>query len=207
MKKIALIGGVLFLSASLASAYTLTQRKWFSSGDAVFYYNPANGPTCCLSSSAVTSAILSGVSAWGTVSHGGSTTVSGARADGVNAISWGKLGGTTLGVTTYVTTDTSQSQVCNGVPLYRAVEMDVRFNNAYNWQTSSTCSNGFDLSGVSVHEFGHVIGLGHSNVRSATMYATVAACDFSKSSLDADDRDGYSAIYSCGGGGGGGKPR
>ncbi len=204
MKKIALIGGVLFLSASLSYGYTLTGRKWFSSGDAVFHLNSANGPACCLSSSALNNAILSGISAWGTVSHGGTTSASGARADGVNAISWGKLGGTTLGVTNYVTTDTSQSQVCNGVLLYRFEEVDVRFNNAYSWQTSSGCSGGFDLSGVSVHEFGHVIGLGHSSVQSATMYASVAACDFSKASLESDDRNGYSAIYSCGGGGGGG---
>ncbi|HEX2224471.1 MAG TPA: matrixin family metalloprotease, partial [Thermoanaerobaculia bacterium] len=169
-----------------------------------FFLNNANGPACCLTASQQSSQILSGITPWGIASHGGATTRSGAKRDGQNVISWGKLGGTTLGVTTYVTTDTSQSQVCNGVPLYRAVEMDVRFNNAFNWQTSSTCTNGFDLAGVSVHEFGHVIGLGHSNVLAATMYASVAACDFTKTSLETDDRNGYSAIYSCGGGGGGG---
>lgn len=208
MKKIALMCGVLLLSSSVTFAYSLTSRKWFSSGDAVFYLNSANSASCCLSASALNNAILSGVSAWGTVSHGGSTSLSGARADGVNVISWAKLGGTTLGVTNYTTTNTGQSQVCNGNLLYRMVEVDVRFNNAFPWQTSSTCTNGFDLAGVSVHEFGHVIGLGHSNVLASTMYPSVASCDFTKTSLESDDRDGYNAIYSCGGGstGGGGKP-
>ncbi len=197
MKKTLLILGILCISASVASAYSLNGRKWFSSGDARFFLNNSNGPSCCLTSSQTSSQILSGVSAWGTISHAGSTSATGAKRDGVNAISWGKLGGTTLGVTNYLTTDTSQSQACNGNLIYRFVEVDVRFNNQFNWQTSSTCSNGFDLAGVSVHEFGHAVGLGHSSVRAATMYASVAACDFSKSSLESDDRAGYNAIYSC----------
>lgn len=195
MKKIALFLALSCLASS-AFAYTLNGRKWFSSADAKFYLNNANGPACCLTSSQQSSAITSGINAWGIAGSGGTTTKSGARNDGQNVISWGKLGGTTLGVTNYVTTDTSQSQVCNGNLIYRFVEVDVRFNNAYNWQTSSTCTNGFDLAGVSTHEFGHAVGLGHSSVAGATMYPSVASCDFSMSSLANDDKAGYSAIYS-----------
>jgi len=196
VKKLALFVA-LFCLASSAFAYTLNGRKWFASGDAKFYLNNSNGPACCLTSSQQSSAITSGISAWGILSYGGSTTKSGAKADGQNVISWSKLGGTTLGVTNYVTTDTSQSVVCNGTLLYRFTEVDVRFNNAFSWQTSSGCSGGYDLTGVTTHEFGHAAGLGHSTVASATMYPSVAACDFSKSSLDSDDKAGYSAIYSC----------
>lgn len=195
MKKIALFLVVLCVS-SAAFSYTLNGRKWFTSADAEFFLNNSNGPSCCLSSSQQSSQIVSGINAWSIASHGGSTTLSGARRDGTNVISWGKLGGTTLGVTNYTSTDTSQSQVCNGNLIYRFVEVDVRFNNAFNWQTSSTCTNGFDLAGVSTHEFGHAVGLGHTNVSGATMYPSVAACDFSISSLANDDRNGYSAIYS-----------
>ncbi|HYG65859.1 MAG TPA: matrixin family metalloprotease [Thermoanaerobaculia bacterium] len=196
MKKIVLMAAVLALSASLASAYSLNGRKWFSSSDATFRFNNSNGATCCLSASAQSSAIQSGLNAWAILSNGGSTNLSGAKRDGVNVVSWGKLGGTTLGVTNYIATDSSQSQVCGNNLIYRFQEVDVRFNNAFNWQTSSTCTNGFDLSGVSVHEFGHAVGLGHSSVPGATMYPSVAACDFSVSSLANDDKAGYSAIYS-----------
>ena len=196
MKKVALICGVLLLSSSMTFAYTLNGRKWFSSSDATFHLNNSNGPACCLSSSAQSSAISSGVRAWGIASLGGSTTLSGARADGVNVISWAKLGGTTLGLTSYTTTDSGQSQVCSGNLIYRFQEVDVRFNNSFNWQTSSGCSGGYDLTGVATHELGHAVGLGHSSVGSSTMYPSVAACDFSKSSLDSDDKAGYSSIYS-----------
>ena len=195
MKKIALFLALSCLASS-AFGYTLNGRKWFSSADASFYLNNSNGPSCCLSSSQQSSQINSGINAWGIASNGGTTTKSGAKRDGQNVISWGKLGGTTLGVTNYISTDTNQSQVCSGNLIYRFAEVDVRFNNAFSWQTSSGCSNGFDLAGVSTHEFGHAVGLGHSSVSGATMYPSVAACDFSISSLANDDRSGYSAIYS-----------
>jgi len=195
MKKAALFVALLLLSSS-AFAYTLNGRKWFSSADAKFYLNNANGPACCLTSSQQASQINSGITPWGIASSGGTTTKSGAKRDGQNVISWGKLGGTTLGVTNYISTDTSQSQVCSGNLIYRFEEVDVRFNSAYNWQTSSTCTNGIDLAGVSTHEFGHTVGLGHTNVQGATMYPSVSACDFSISSLANDDKAGYSAIYS-----------
>lgn len=195
MKKIALFLIGLTVASS-AFAYTLNGRKWFSSADADFFLNNSNGPTCCLTSSQQQSQITSGINAWAIASYGGTTTKSGAKNDGTNVISWSKLGGTTLGVTNYVTTDTSQSQVCNGSLIYRFVEVDVRFNNAFNWQTSSGCSGGYDLAGVATHEFGHAVGLGHSTVQGATMYPSVAACDFSISSLANDDKSGYSAIYS-----------
>ena len=195
MKKIALYAAFLCLSSSLFG-YTLNGRKWFSSAEAKFYYNGASGPACCLSASAQQNTIVSGINAWGIAGLGGSTTKSGARNDGTNVISWSKLGGTTLGVTNYTTTDTSQSQVCNGNLIYRFQEVDVRFNNAFKWQSSSGCSGGYDLAGVATHEFGHAVGLGHTNVQGATMYPSVAACDFSLSSLASDDRNGYSAIYS-----------
>jgi hypothetical protein len=195
MKKAALYVAILFVASS-AFGYSLNGRKWFTSSDATFFLNNSNGAACCLSPSQQSSQILSGITPWGIASHGGSTNLSGAKRDGQNVISWAKLGGTTLGVTHYISTDTSQSQVCNGVLIYRFEEVDVRFNNAFAWQTSSTCTNGFDLAGVSTHEFGHAVGLGHSNVTGATMYPSVRACDFSLSSLANDDKAGYSAIYS-----------
>jgi hypothetical protein len=195
MKKVALFVA-FFCITSAAFGYTLNGRKWFSSAEAKFYLNNSSGPTCCLSSSQQDSQITSGINAWGIAGKGGSTTKSGAKKDGTNVISWSRLGGTTLGVTNYVSTDTSQSQVCSGNLIYRFVEVDVRFNNSFTWQTSSTCTNGYDLAGVATHEFGHAVGLGHTSVSGATMYPSVASCDFSMSSLANDDKAGYNAIYS-----------
>lgn len=193
MKKIAFL--ILILSAGLVSAYTLNGRKWFS--NATFRYNPANTSSCCLSASGFESQVKSGPNPWSNIiSFSGNTTLSGAKRNGVNVVSWARLGGTTLAVTHYISTDTSQSQVCNGQRIYRFQEVDVRFNNKVRWQNQSGCSGSYDLAGVSVHEFGHAYGLGHSAVPAATMYYAVSSCDFSKSSLETDDRNGYSAIYS-----------
>ena len=194
MKRVALFVG-FFCIASVAFGYSLNGRKWFASADARFFLNNADGPACCLTPSQQSSQIVSGINPRAIASHGGSTTRSGARRDGQNVISWGKLGGNTLGVTNYTSTDSGQTQVCNGTLIARFVEVDVRFNNQFNWQTSSTCTNGFDLAGVSTHEFGHAVGLGHTNVQGATMFPSVAACDFSISSLANDDKAGYSHIY------------
>ena len=193
MKKIIVV--VILFTAALASAYTLNGRKWFSS--TTFRYNPANTSSCCLSASDFQSQVKAGPGPWSNlITFGGNTTSSGAKKNGENVVSWARLGGTTLAVTHYIDTDTSQSQNCNGRTIYRFREVDIRFNRKAPWKNQSGCSRGYDLKGVAVHEFGHAYGLGHSSSPSATMYYAVSACDFSKSSLEQDDRNGYSAIYS-----------
>ena len=193
MKKLAFL--ILILSVSFVSAYTLNGRKWFSSP--TFRYNPANTASCCLGASEYESQVKSGPGAWSSlIRFGSNTTLSGAKRNGVNVVSWANLGGNTLGVTHYISTDTSQSQNCNGNTIYRFVEVDIRFNKQFRWSNSAGCSSAWDLKGVSVHEFGHAYGLGHSSVQAATMYPSISACNFSKASLENDDRSGYSAIYS-----------
>src|SRR5688572_28181604 len=120
MKKLAVL--ILILSVSIVSAYTLNGRKWFSS--TTFNFNPASAATCCLSASESESQIKSGPGAWSNVIRFGSnTTTTGAKRDGKNVVSWAKLGGTTLGVTHYISTDTSQSQNCNGNTIYKFLEV------------------------------------------------------------------------------------
>ena len=193
MKKIAVL--ILIFTVSLVSAYTLNGRKWFAS--TTFRYNPANTSDCCLSASEFESQIKAGPGPWSNIiKFGSNTTLSGAKKNGVNVVSWANLGGNTLGVTHYISTDTSQSQNCNGVTIYRFEEVDIRFNKQFDWANQAGCSGAWDLKGVSVHEFGHAYGLGHTNSQNATMYPSIAACDFSKSSLENDDRNGYNSIYS-----------
>lgn len=195
MKKIAIFILMGFSITSLTYAYSLIGLKWFS--QATYRYNPAKGPSCCLTASQQESQVKAGRSPWGNITKFGSnTTLSGAKRDGANVASWAKLGGLTLGVTNFIDYDNNQTQDCNGGTFAKSLEIDVRFNNATPWQTSSSCTNGYDLQGVSTHEFGHVVGLGHTNVQGATMYPSVAACNFSLSSLANDDKSGLNAIYS-----------
>ena len=52
------------------------------------------------------------------------------------------------------------------------------------------CSAEYDIDGIMTHETGHIIGFGHSSVQGATMYPSVAACDFSPRTLATDDVNG-----------------
>src|SRR3712207_2234551 len=63
---------------------------------------------------------------------------------------------------------------------YRINDADIVTNTRYAW-TSLTetdgCSSEFYVEGVMVHEVGHVIGIGHSDVAGATMYPSVSSCN------------------------------
>ncbi len=55
-----------------------------------------------------------------------------------------------------------------------------------------------DLLGVAVHEFGHALGLDHTPVRNATMFASVASRGFHLRTLEQDDLDGVEFLYGDG---------
>ncbi|HVS19020.1 MAG TPA: matrixin family metalloprotease, partial [Planctomycetota bacterium] len=48
----------------------------------------------------------------------------------------------------------------------------------------------FDIQGLVAHEYGHILGLGHSNVVGSTMYPTVSGNGVAARSIEADDRAG-----------------
>lgn len=88
---------------------------------------------------------------------------------------------------------------------YRIYDADIVTNTSYAWTSTSEsdgCSSEFYIEGVMVHEIGHGLGLGHTNVTGATMYPSVASCNNTPATTEADDEAGLNALYSGGGGGG-----
>ena len=53
----------------------------------------------------------------------------------------------------------------------------------------------YDVQNTVTHEVGHFLGLDHSSVADATMFATAPAGERNKQSLAQDDRDGLCSIY------------
>jgi hypothetical protein len=83
-------------------------------------------------------------------------------------------------------------------------DADIVTNTAYDWTSQSelsSCSNEFVIEGVQVHEIGHGLGLGHSNVSGATMFPSVSSCNNGPATTAADDEAGICDLYGCGGSG------
>jgi hypothetical protein len=82
---------------------------------------------------------------------------------------------------------------------YRIFDADIVTNSSgYSWTSQSEpdgCSSEFYIEGVQVHEVGHLLGLGHTNVNGATMYPSVASCNNGPASIESDDAAGISALY------------
>lgn len=76
-------------------------------------------------------------------------------------------------------------------------EVDIVFyEKNYRYVTiGDTCSLQVYVENAIIHEFGHMLGLDHSPIASATMNARAAYCDLSLTSLDPDDIAGIEARY------------
>jgi hypothetical protein len=79
----------------------------------------------------------------------------------------------------------------------RIIETDIVFwDGAFQFFSgTSGCSNGFYIEDIGAHEFGHALGLGHSNLTSATMYFSTGYCNAGSRLLDADDIAGVRSLY------------
>lgn len=102
----------------------------------------------------------------------------------------------------------NNGKICNGSCLAATLtgyysgstinDADVYTNTKYKFTSSletDGCASEFDINGIMVHEVGHVIGIGHSNVAGATMYPTVSACNFNNRTLEADDIAAKNDLY------------
>jgi hypothetical protein len=134
----------------------------------------------------------------------GGTTGSGAvRGDGTPVIELHSNGNVCTGSCLAATLTGYYRQNSDGT--YTIYDADVYTNQRYDYSStgeSNGCSGEFYIEGIMVHEVGHVIGIGHSNVAGSTMYPSVGYCDNGPASLSNDDKAAEGDLY-----GDGGKPR
>jgi len=185
------------LVAPAALAYCLTGVRW--PADANVYYNTGGKVTSgqCISSSQMDSAVTSGIGAWRAIHYAGTTTKTANKRDGQNTVGWARLGGGTLGVTNYLSYDRNRTVACGGNVFANLYEADVRITTTYRWTSGGgqcPCAAGpaYYLNAVSEHEFGHVIGLCHTNNPSSLMYPSFGTCE--NKSASGDENSGENAL-------------
>ena len=188
----------IVLTAMPADAYRMIQNTGvgrFSAGSLVtcnnsggfVHWTNANIPWRLNTSgqgSGKASAIQSALAAWTNVTNANhnltyaGTTTRGWATDGTNTVlfaSGNGCSGSCLALTALVLQSGQ-----------RIVETDVTFNANYTWRTNGS---DWDTRAVATHEFGHAMGIHHTNLTSTprpTMYASYFGTG--GRSLEADDR-------------------
>jgi hypothetical protein len=188
------------LAASYVSAYCLTGVRWpDGSRPAPVYYNPSGKVTTgqCITSSQMDGAVQSGINAWKPLSYAGTTTATANKRDGKNVVGWAKLGGSTLGITNYISYDRYRTVSCGGNLFANLYEADVRLTTAYRWtsgggQCPCAAGSAIYLNSVAMHENGHVAGLCHVNDPKALMYPSTGVCE--NKGKTADETAGENAL-------------
>jgi hypothetical protein len=129
--------------------------------------------------------------------------------DGISTMHFNVAGtgcsGSCLAVT-FTPLATSGSETVNGISFGGITDSDIFFNPSakfYSSSESGNCRRESHIESVAVHEVGHLLGLGHTPVSNATMYATTVQCSNNGESLAQDDIDGINCVYNNGYGCGG----
>jgi hypothetical protein len=171
------------------SGYVLSGPTW-APGPVLYRVNTTNMD---LPDAVIPAALAVGAGAWSSQTraafqfqYAGSSTVTTNTNDGVNVVMFRNASSGSAIATTYWWSSGS-----------RIIDADIVFwDGAFKFFTGSTgCSGGFYIEDIAAHEFGHVLGLGHSTVASATMYPSVSSCATGNRTLDPDDIAGVEALY------------
>lgn len=171
------------------AAYKGTGYSW-ATHTATYAYNPAGKPASIGDDDA---AIAAGAGTWNTAGADwtfvrGSNTFAGpglcedGMPDGISTVAWvAGLPGSTLATT------------CTYFPGGNVKESDIALDASRPW-TTDPADPQVDLQSVALHEFGHMLGLGHSGDREAVMYGTYPR-NSTRRQPTADDLAGILSIY------------
>ncbi len=202
MKRAAYLVPVLALAlAAPARAYVREATNWNPSSLPIRYSVNTSTIPSSISSTGV-AAVDAGFATWAAPSctswqatNVGSTTRGANAGDAQNTILWvsgswpAELGDvySVIGVTTPVWYSGGYFSAA-----------DIRFNNVgFDWSTSGSASGStVDTQSIATHEEGHFLGLDHTGVGSAIMYASYSGGQ--KRTLASDDINGVCAIYPSG---------
>ena len=164
---------------------------WWPERNVTWQYNPDGAPPELNGHAA---AIGSGAATWSNAGadftfSGGSESGAGTGAchgtlDDKNTVGWAPQTGSVLAVT------------CTWYELAgsprAAIEFDMEIDPEWEWTTGSPVR--VDLESVALHEFGHALGLAHSENPNAVMYATYSQGSLKRELTD-DDLEGLYALY------------
>ena len=189
------------LAASAASAYVLLspRRTWLSPPNIIV---DNRGQSTITDGDGGATRTVNAITAW---NGAGSGTV-------VTAVK-GSVAGWSLGDGIPMLNFTDPQHACNGSCLaatftgfyqqlpggsFEIYDADIVTNQKFKWTSvgeADGCSSEFFIEGVMVHEVGHVLGLGHSNVSGATMFPSVSACNNGPATIENDDKAGINDLY------------
>jgi len=185
MTAVILLG--LGILARHVSAYTTNGHAW-GVKQVPYYINPQN---LYVSESSALAAITSAAAAWRGVAN-------------VDLVYAGTTNGSTLannGKNEVFFRDDVSSHIAETYWWYdgtgHLVDADIVLheNNRFYSANIGCNGDGYYVENTGAHEFGHVLGLAHSAVDTATMWATSGACETIRETLDPDDVSGLVSLY------------
>jgi hypothetical protein len=205
---------LVLLAGGAVSAFVLFNPpgKWLSGDLPRNITINSNGHSQVNDGDGGVSEIVAAIANWNAVVSGTvtSTSLSGSPpyviGDGISTMHF-NVGGTGCSggclAVTFTPIATSGSEVVNGISFGGFTDSDIFFNTRTKFYSSSEsdgCNREYHIESVAVHEVGHLLGLDHTPVGSATMYASTGQCNPGGESLAPDDIDGINCIYNNGAG-------
>ena len=181
-------------AGTIATAYSLTGGKWTTS-ELPYYINPTNGH---MTNSEAIAAIQAAATGWISQSSAnilprymGTTSGASLTNNGKNEIFFRNTSSSLYGETYWWFGSSGQ-----------LIDADIVFNTGgvRFFSDAMTCSGtGTYLQDAATHEFGHLLGVGHSSSSTASMNPIMTWCSKSFRSLDSDDIAAIEKLYPPGG--------